>query len=357
MSSKRSKRNNKPLFSSKVEALTGSRSYPNGACLPVGCHNTGMLQASRLGNELVLLEPNVPDSSMGRVKEMNLMTESLNVFENVSNISSRMDSLDISRVHNSTNMTSHYAYFRTRDECRDTSPSLQTYVFRDNAEIHDGRVLSRYRYHFRNNVILTFGMPNQRPSTPKPVLKYCHVKVQVQYYPSFIYTEPIQLEVTTLRNRSARNSLLVLGWRTNTLKAPSSVSLRGVATEHACIEYLCGETHLTDKEQLILRVTIRDKIPRNATQTQETSGCRFLPYDYYTIRTNNHINEPEPPDESNRSGYIYVQKMFNIRLRSFRTPTQREITNEFSAASLAESKEKCENSLPNDNISAYFECL
>ena len=348
---KRDTRSQKPLFTSKVEALTGSRNYPIGVCLPVGCHDTGMLQASRLGNELVLLEPNAPASNMGSVKDMIVMTQNLRVYESVSNLSS---TIDASLVHNCTNLTSHYAYFRTKDECRDTSPSLQTYVFHDNADAHDGSVLSRYRYNFRNNVILTFGIPNQRPNRPRPILKYCHVKVRVQYFLTFQYNGPIQIEVTTMRNRSS-SSLLVLGWRSITLNPPST-HRQAVDTHHVCVEYVCGEIQLTDREQLVLRVTMREKNLPNATQTLEESGCRFIPL-YYQSRTSNIITDHDPPDELSRSGYVYVQKMFNVSPRSYRTIShQREISNEFSATSLAGSKEKCLNSSPGDDVSAYFKC-
>ena len=343
--SNRKKRNHMPLFSSRVEALTGSRSYPNGACLPVGCHDTGMLQASRLGNELVLLEPNTPASNMGRVKEMRAMTEQPRVYENTST------KLDTSLVYNSTNISSHYAYFRTRDECRDTSPTLQTYLFRDNSDHQDGSVLSRYQSNHLNNVILTFGMPSQRHGAPEPVLKYCHVKVRVQYYPTFNHSDPIQIEVVTFKNRTTdpKNSLLFLGWRTITLQP--RVASDEIVTQETCVEYLCGEIFLTDKEQLVLRVTLRDKT--NNSETSQLPRCKFSSTRFDYSRTNNLIDDAD--EHYVRGGHVYVRKMFNIHPRSYRTA--REISDEFSATTLAESKEKCVKSLSNDNVSAYFRCL
>uniref|UniRef100_H2XQY2 Uncharacterized protein n=3 Tax=Ciona intestinalis TaxID=7719 RepID=H2XQY2_CIOIN len=70
MTHKRDSGRGRTRFPWYVEDMTSSRDYPNGVCLPVGCTNTGVLFASRLGNDLVLLEPEVPPMEMGQVKQV-----------------------------------------------------------------------------------------------------------------------------------------------------------------------------------------------------------------------------------------------------------------------------------------------
>ena len=350
---RRHRRNKKPMLSSRVEGLTGSEGHPNGVCLPVGCHDTGILQATRLGNDLVLLEPDAPTSHMGRVKEMKVMVGiEGEAFQNIS------APIDVGHVYNTTNMTSRYAYFRSREECRVTSPSLQTYVFRDNTETHDGRLLSSYGENFQNNVILTQGMPNQQLSDPKLVLKYCHVKILVRLHPHFQYRGPLQVEVVTYRNKTtrARSTMTFLGWRTVSVKPRARVE-GSIEARYVCVEYLCGETHLTDREQIVLRATIRQNNVNTTSQSSVIPHCVFSPARPENALLNNRIAPNMFENNPERDGYLYVHKMFNVRTRSYRTASRREIRNEYSATTLAESKEKCVKSSTTENVSAYFDCL
>ena len=342
-SSRRHKRGSTSMFSSYVEELTGTRSFPNGVCLPVGCHDSGMLQASRLGNELVLLEPDTPSSNMGKIEEMHGMVENSSAFQNIT------IKLDTSLLYNTTNLTSHYAYFRSEDDCRTTSPLLQTYVFRDNHEISDGSALSRYSTNFQNNVILTFGMPSLHHSNPKPVLKYCHMKARVRFARTFSYQHSLHLEVVTYNNRTTNSgsTMVLLGWRSVPLKPPV-VFTDGFSTQLVCVEFLCGEVQLTDREQLELRVTIRKK----HGASYNSLSCFFSSNHEHLF---NRTTESVTPRDT--GGYVFVRKMFNVRTRSYRTTSHREISNEYSAATLAESNQKCRNSSPNDNVSAFFDCL
>ncbi|CAK8692132.1 unnamed protein product [Clavelina lepadiformis] len=354
----------KITFSSYVEDITTSRTNTNGICLPVGCHDTGMLQASRVGNELVMLEPEAPASNMGHVKEYR------SIGYNSSKIASISRVLDTSS-HMDSNLTKHQAYFHNQEDCRNTRPSYQTYIFRGEGNAQDGSVLSRSNY--RNRVIFTFGMASPQATKwaerGSNYPRYCHVKVQVLINPTFTYRSTWNIhqsviEAVTYRNKTAGpNGVTMLGWRHVMLKPYSTGN--NIENQYACVEYLCGGSRLAQAENLFLYLTIRhttNSSSLNDIDTLDGPRCNFTTTpprtsnDYASMF--NAVNPSNEVDHFNRGGYVHTSNNLSRRSRRRKNKvSRRRPFKEFPGRTLAESKQNCESSSVNEKPSAYFQCM
>nr|XP_002123662.2 uncharacterized protein LOC100178078 [Ciona intestinalis] len=357
MTHKRDSGRGRTRFPWYVEDMTSSRDYPNGVCLPVGCTNTGVLFASRLGNDLVLLEPEVPPMEMGQVKQVHRH-----------NGRTRSSSRRLSKVLKTATPTRnssgviHTAYFRRKEECRETRPELQTYVFRDRSEPRDGSVLSRSRFNYRNKVIQTFvvsserdGVRGSRSSTP--MKRFCHIKVNVTSRPNIgrrISAPSSQsvIEAVTLRNRTnvAHNQTTILGWRHAMLRP---FNPHRTEEQSVCVEYLCDNGRVSPSDVTVVHLTIRhalnNDVGNDVLSLMTQPRCNFSPRGS-TVRGS--FRTQSPP---NAGGYVNVRTRASSRSRvaSFRRH-RREFGIEFEGRTIAESHRKCMSS--KKYVAAFFDC-
>lgn len=354
-----------------VDGLTRDKGHSNGICLPVGCHDVGLLYASRLGNDLVLLDPEEPAQNMGMIRRFPVTRRYGRRRHTVtSNV------LDTTSPYNATGLASHFAYFPTKDECTTTPPEFHTYIFRDYSDLNKKNVLSRIRYNFNNRVIQTFAMTGtdakHNPPAGDELQKFCYVKVLIRFHSSTAY-EPRStnvLESLTFRNKTEGGSgMTVLGWRRVVVKQPTPMDFIGAVdhTEVVCIEYVCGASDSVDSDDLVVYLSLRrsrDSDGSAVDNLSERSNCNFTTYLPPPLRLARRASRLSARSFGqvtfNRGGYVYVSGRAREDARQeqsqFKLTHHEMFRHVFEGRTREISKRKCESTTKHQFISAYFEC-
>ena len=309
---------------SYVEEVSSPNSPPAGICLPIGCNEMGILYATPVGQDLNFLEPEIPSPTMGEVRNVSpnhgiKVPSSISTSNAVSTRSSEGGGVF------GENLSPH---FFSKNECLNSQPEMQTYVFRDTSNLKDGRELSRISSSYNNRVVQIF---RTSPAQNSPSDTFCHLKVHLQLLPGFFSrNKSVVVEAVTLQNVSAgQGHPLMLGWRQEPVTERTNRTL--------CIEYLCNF-----KETPKVYVTIRYTDP-----SYDEPRCQFSPRD-----TSIFSNFTESFSSPARGGVIYFPEE---PIPKPQQQQQRALNYGHSSKwrTLSGSKRLCEKS---SYISAYFHC-